>query len=112
MRPLHECQCPKCQESKEHEEWSLHHQMNVFLSRLNEQQRRWYVALESERIGWGGDRLLTQITGLNVETIRRGRRELVEDLVSRPVDRVRQVGGGRPAVEKKMLKWESSSSSS
>ena len=25
--------------------------MNVFLSRLNEQERRWYVALEAERIG-------------------------------------------------------------
>ena len=27
--------------------------MNVLLSRLNEQHRRWYVALEAERIGHG-----------------------------------------------------------
>jgi hypothetical protein len=26
--------------------------------RLDEQQRRWYVAVESKRIGAGGDRLL------------------------------------------------------
>lgn len=75
--------------------------MNVFLSRLDEQQRRWYVALESKRIGHGGDTLLSQITGMDVETIRRGRREIDDDLQSRPSDRVRVKGGGRPAVEKK-----------
>ncbi len=76
--------------------------MNVFLSRLDEQQRRWYVALESKRKGHGGDRLLAQITGMNVETIRRGRQELDEELASRPRERIRAVGGGRPAVEKKI----------
>ena len=75
--------------------------MNVFLSRLDEQQRRWYVALESKKIGHGGDKYLSQITGMDVETIRRGRRELDEDLENRPTDRVRESGGGRPAVEKK-----------
>lgn len=75
--------------------------MNVFLSRLDEQQRRWYVGLESKKIGHGGDSLLAQITGMDVETIRRGRRELEEDLQNRPTDRVRQEGGGRPSAEKK-----------
>jgi hypothetical protein len=75
--------------------------MNVFLSRLDEQQRRWYVALEAERIGPGGDQLLAQISGLDEKTIRRGRAELAGELTDRPVDRVRQVGGGRPPVEKR-----------
>jgi len=75
--------------------------MNVFLSRLDEQQRRWYVALESKKIGHGGDVLLAQITGMDVETIRRGRRELDADLVERPPEGIRAVGGGRPPVEKK-----------
>lgn len=75
--------------------------MNLFLSRLNEQQRRWYVALESKKLCHGGDVLLSQITGLDVETIRRGRRELDEDLAQRPENRIRLEGGGRPAVEKK-----------
>ena len=79
----------------------MHHQMNVFLSRLNEQQRRWYVALESKKIGHGGDSLLFLITGLDVETIRRGRRELDEELASRPAAGIRQEGGGRLPVEKK-----------
>jgi hypothetical protein len=75
--------------------------MNVFISRLDEQQRRWYVALESKQIGHGGDVLLSQITGLDVETIRRGRRELDTELAERPSERVRLPGGGQPPVEKK-----------
>jgi hypothetical protein len=47
--------------------------MNLLLSRLDEQQRRWYVAVESQRVGAGGDRLLAQITGLDEKTIQRGR---------------------------------------
>jgi hypothetical protein len=75
--------------------------MNLFLSRLDEQQRRWYVALESKKVGHGGDTRLSQITGLDVETIRRGRRELEKELNQRPVNRTREAGGGRPLVEKK-----------
>ncbi|MBV9577288.1 MAG: hypothetical protein JO057_01725 [Chloroflexi bacterium] len=30
-----------------------HRQMNLLLSRLDEQQRRWYLSVESERLGWG-----------------------------------------------------------
>ena len=75
--------------------------MNLFLRRLDEQQRRWYVALESKKMGHGGDVLLSQITGLDVETIRRGRRELDDDLANRPADSIRLEGGGRLRVEKK-----------
>ena len=76
--------------------------MNVLLSRLDEQQRRWYVAVEADRIGHGGAERLSKITGINVNTIRRGRRELADDLADRPTDRVRQVGGGRKPIEKKI----------
>jgi len=96
------CQCPHCQPAADHPDRELHRQMNLFLSRLDEQQRRWYVAMESNRIGRGGDRLLSQITGLDEKTIRRGRQELAAALDSRPPERVRLSGGGRPLVEKKM----------
>ena len=76
--------------------------MNVLLSRLDEQQRRWYVAVEADRIGHGGAERLSKMTGINVNTIRRGRRELADDLTDRPTDRVRQVGGGRKPIEKKI----------
>ena len=75
--------------------------MNLFLSRLDEAQRRWYVALEAARVGQGGERLLAQITGLDEQTIRRGRDELAGGLAAAPVGRVRRPGGGRPPVEKK-----------
>jgi hypothetical protein len=39
--------------------------MNLLLSRLDEQQRRWYLAVESERLGYGADRILFEITGVD-----------------------------------------------
>lgn len=98
---IHECQCPNCQQAGEHHDKELHRQMNLFLSRLDEQQRRWYVALEANKMGHGGAQRMSQITGMHVETIRRGRRELENMLADRPVERVRQPGGGRMRVEKK-----------
>ena len=95
------CQCPRCQQEADHPERELHRQMNLLCSRLDEQQRRWYVALESNRLGHGGDRLLAQMTGLDDKTIRRGREELAASLADRRAEGVRQPGGGRPSVEKK-----------
>jgi len=69
--------------------------MALFASRLDERQRRWYAALEADRVGHGGERLLAQITGVDEKTIRRGRTELASSLADVPVTRVRQVGGGR-----------------
>ena len=102
QRPIHQCQCPICQSPEPHPDKIHHHKMNVLLSRLDEQQRRWYVAVEADRIGHGGAERLSKITGINVNTIRRGRRELADDLADRPADRVRQVGGGRKPIEKKI----------
>src|SRR6266496_2555282 len=73
---IHECQCGPCLRGEAHVERERHYQMNVFLSRLDEDQRRWYLALESQRMGWGADRLLMEITGVDEKTIRRGREEL------------------------------------
>jgi hypothetical protein len=97
---IHECQCPNCVEQEDYPDRVLHRQINVFLSRLNEQERRWYVALESKSLGYGGDSWMSKVTGMHVETIRRGRRELDEDLDGRPVDRIRLAGGGRPPIKK------------
>ncbi len=101
QKTIHQCECPICRQPGDHPDKELHDQMNLFLSRLDEQQRRWYVALESRKLGRGGDRRMSEITGMNVETIRRGRRELENALADRPVDRVRLPGGGRHRVEKK-----------
>lgn len=101
MTVIHQCECDICQQSESHPEQVQHQQMNLFMSRLDEQQRRWYAALEAQEMGHGGATLMAKITGLSVETIRRGRYELENDLADRPVNRVRQTGGGRKTVEKK-----------
>lgn len=98
---IHACQCPACQGDMPHPNQELHRQMNVLLSRLDEQQRRWYAALEATRLGHGGEHLMSQITGLDPQTIRRGRRELASECSARPAERTRAPGGGRPRAEKK-----------
>ena len=95
---VYQCQCPICQQPKDSTIKQQHAQMNLLLSRLNEQQRRWYVALEAKRLGHGGIKYMSQVTGMHSDTIRRGRKELDNFLAERPVERVRQVGGGRKTV--------------
>ncbi len=102
QRDVHQCQCPHCTSPEPHPDQQSHHRINLLMSRLDEQQRRWYAAVEGAEIGHGGDRQLSRITGLHVDTIRRGREELADSLEGRPVDRIRLPGGGRPAVEKKV----------
>ena len=96
------CQCPSCEQDAPHPDRERHRQMNIFLSRLDEAQRRWYVALEAERLGPGADRLLAQITGLDEKTIRRGRTALAAGLAAPPAGGGRGPGGGRPPVENKL----------
>jgi hypothetical protein len=96
-----QCHCPRCQQDGDHPDRALHAQMNLLLSRLDEAQRRWYAALEAQRLGHGGDRLVAQITGLGEKTIRRGRAELAASLADCPDERVRRPGAGRPLTEKK-----------
>jgi hypothetical protein len=101
VRPVRPCGCPDCQAGRDHPERALHHNLNLVLSRLDEQQRRWLVALESQKIGHGGDKRLSEITGLHPDTIRRGREELDAELEGRPSDHIRSPGAGRPPVKKK-----------
>ena len=70
----------------------------LFYSLLDEQQRRLYAGLESLEWGHGGDQRMAQLFGLDVDTVARGRLDLLKGQVLR--QRVRQVGAGRPRVEK------------
>lgn len=96
------CQSPRCQAGEGHPDQVLHEQMNLLLSRLNEAERRWYAAVEANRLGRGGARLVAQITGLDEKTIRRGQEEVAGSLADVPIKRQRRVGAGRPPVEKKI----------
>lgn len=98
---VHVCPCPACQQDEQPER-DDHRDLNLILSRVDEQQRRWIVGREARRRGHGGIQQVAEITGLHPETIRRGRDELAQQLDGRPTDRVRLPGGGRPRVEKKI----------
>lgn len=92
---VHVCECPSCRENEQAD----HHALNLFASRLDEQQRRWFAALEAKRLGHGGEKLVAEIIGIDPKTIRRGRRELDGQLEGRPIEHIRAAGGGRHAVE-------------
>ena len=100
LRAVYECRCQACQSGDEKTQ-RYHHQLNLLMSRLDERQRRWLAALEANRIGHGGTEQLRRITGLDINTIRRGRHELANELADNPVGRSRAVGGGRKRLEKK-----------
>src|SRR4051794_16967541 len=99
-RPIHQCPCEACQVGTD-PVVEQHRRLNLILSRLDEQQRRWVAALEALRVGYGGFNEVAAITGLHPETIRRGRDELTGDLKGRPVARVRLAGGGAQPLSKK-----------
>lgn len=72
--------------------------LHQFLATLNERQRRLYAGFESLKHSRGGDKRVAAITGLNVKTVARGRRELIAGDID--LDRVRAPGAGRPSVKK------------
>ena len=99
---IHQCECETCRAGLDAENKESHQRINLFLSRLNEPQRRWYVATLSEDANGLSDRELTLITGMDEKTIRRGKEELQEQLSALPLGRQRRVGGGRLRAEKKI----------
>ncbi len=103
MKPkIHQCQCAVCKIDFDRDAIEYHHDLNLFLSRLNEAQRRWYVGLLSREPNGLSDRELSRITGLDAKTIRRGRREFENDFSDFPLGRQRRPGGGRHRSEKKI----------
>jgi hypothetical protein len=100
--PVHQCECAACQAGTDRPLMQHHQQINLFLSRLSEPQRRWYVAtLANEPPGPSASEL-ARITGLDRKTIQRGRHELATGLTDLPPARQRRPGGGRPRAEKKI----------
>jgi hypothetical protein len=64
---------------------------------LDERARRLWAAAESRAIGFGGDSVVSDATGLSRCTIRRGRREIESGV--KVVKRIRGPGAGRPGIE-------------
>jgi len=95
---INQCTCEICRLGVDHPEQVRHRHINLLMSRLDEQQRRWFAAVLAEQYGveLRGVYLVTQITGLNEKTIRKGLKELETDLNAIHSERVRRSGAGRP----------------
>ena len=71
----------------------------IFVSMLDEQQRRIFAGLEALKRGHGGVGQVADLLGIHPQTVAKGRRELLEQDVL--FDRSRRAGAGRKHVEKK-----------
>lgn len=70
----------------------------LFVSLLDEKQRRLFAGLESLQFGHGGDSWIAVLLGLDPHTVAKGRRQILErDILW---DGVRAEGAGRPGVKK------------
>jgi hypothetical protein len=65
-------------------------------AKLDERGRRLFAAAEVQAAGWGGLRIVSEITGLARSTINRGEDDL--DAPALPQGKVRRAGGGRPVL--------------
>ena len=70
----------------------------LFMSLLDEKQRRLYAGLESLRIGRGGDAQIARMLDLDIHTIAKGRHQLLTRDME--IERVRRKGGGRHSIKK------------
>ena len=64
---------------------------------LDERGRRIWAATESRAIGYGGDAVVSDATGLSRPTIRKGRRE--QESGGAEMGRICRAGAGRPSIE-------------
>ena len=71
--------------------------MRLYFSQLNEKDKRHYAAVESIKLGHGGQKYIIELLGLGDRAIRRGMLELSnpELLDNIPEGKVRLPGGGR-----------------
>lgn len=100
---VHQCTCETCQQHPYSAIAKEHRAINRLLVGLDEKHRRRFVGLLALQWGRGSIQLLSEITGLDRMTIRRGREE-VQRIDRHTIGRVRRLGGGRQTVEKKSPK--------
>jgi len=80
----------------------LRKKLSGILFLLDEKQRRLVVAAEAQALGYGGIKILSDVTGMDCKTIRRG----VEELKKRKkqIGRTRIKGGGRKKLSDQVPK--------
>ncbi len=99
-KPVHKCCCSDCVEQPRGEIALFHASINRLVAALDEKHRRQFVGLLASQFGHGSIQYLSKITGLNRQTISRGKRE-IEQVDTTLAGCIRAPGGGRHKVEKK-----------
>jgi len=97
-RIIHSCDCPACRQHPDGAVAREHQAINRLLAVTDEQSRRLILGLLAQQEGRGAIARLARITGLDRNTIARGRRELLQSDLA-PAGRVRRPGAGRKRVE-------------
>ena len=76
--------------------------IGVMMPILNEHQRRIFLSAIAENLGWGSSTDIAELTGISMQTLTRGRKEIASlqrDPTARPspdgTERIRSPGGGR-----------------
>jgi hypothetical protein len=100
-RLVHACECPTCRQHPKGQVAREHRALNRLIAASDERTRRLLAGFLARQHGRGGVTLLAHITGLERNTIARGRRELRQPF--RSSGRIRRPGAGGQRVEKKVL---------
>ena len=99
-RIVHACGCPKCRQYPKGRAARVHRALNRLIAASDERTRRLLVGFLARQYGKGGITRLARITGLDRDTVARGRRELRQPFQSS--GRIRQPGAGGQRIEKKV----------
>ncbi len=71
--------------------------MRLHFSQLNEKNKRNYVAMESMKLGYGGQKYICELFNVTDYLVRAGTREILNPslLDDIPEGKIRRIGGGR-----------------
>jgi len=97
-RSPHRCDCPICREQPNGVIACEHQAINYLVASVDERNRRLLLGFLAHRQGRGGISQLARITGLDRNTIARGRCELLQGDPT-TIGRVRRSGAGRKRAE-------------
>ena len=75
-------------------EYEIGKHESFFFSQLSERGKRQYAGLEAMKLGYNGVEIISKRLGIHKHTIRKGKKELLDQLVP-PEGKIRRKGGGR-----------------
>lgn len=98
-QPVHVCTCSVCQQHPRSHVAREHRTINQLLAAADERLRRLLAGFFARQRGRGGIAALEHISGMDRNTIAKGRRELGQTKAA--LSFIRRPGAGRKTVEEK-----------